>query len=64
MPTNRITGILNGTRAVSADTALRLARYFRMSAEFWLNAQAAFDLSHAERTTGAAISRDVLPRAG
>jgi len=63
VPANRITGILNGTRAVSADTALRLARYFGVSAQFWLNAQAAHDLSKAEREAGAAIARDVRPRA-
>ena len=44
VPTNRITGILNGTRAISADTALRLARYFGTTAQFWLNLQNELDL--------------------
>jgi addiction module HigA family antidote len=48
VPARRINEVVHGTRAVAADTALRLARYFRTSAEFWLNLQAAFDLD-AER---------------
>jgi addiction module HigA family antidote len=63
VPANRITGIVNGSRAMTADTALRLARYFGMSAQFWMNAQAAYDLSKAEAETGAAIANDVQPRA-
>jgi addiction module HigA family antidote len=63
VPANRITGIVNGTRALTADTALRLARYFGTSAQFWMNAQAAYDLSKAEAESARQIARDVRPRA-
>jgi antitoxin HigA-1 len=49
IPTNRITAVLNETRAVTAATALLLSRYFRTSAEFWLNLQRSYDLRTAER---------------
>jgi len=48
VPANRITEIMRGERDVSADTAIRLGRYFRTDAPFWLNLQAAYDLSVAE----------------
>jgi antitoxin HigA-1 len=48
VPANRITEIMRGDRDVSADTAIRLGRYFRTDARFWLNLQAAYDLSVAE----------------
>ena len=54
---------MKGERAVTADTALRLARFFGASAEFWLNLQAMHDLTKARRETGAVIERDVQPRA-
>jgi addiction module HigA family antidote len=60
VPTNRITGIINGTRAVSADTALRLGHWFGMSAEFWLNLQKSYELRLAGRESGSEIRR--LPR--
>jgi addiction module HigA family antidote len=60
VPTNRITGILNGRRAVTADTALRLGHWFGMSAEFWLNLQKQYELRLAEKQNGAEIRR--LPR--
>ena len=60
VPTNRITGILNGQRAITGDSALRLAHFFGTSAEFWLNLQKIFELRLAEAKTGAAIRR--LPR--
>jgi addiction module HigA family antidote len=63
VPANRITGILAGKRAVTADTALRLARYFGNTAQFWMNAQAAFELSETEHEIGATIAKDVNPRA-
>lgn len=63
VPANRITGIVNGSRAMTADTALRLARYFGTSAQFWMNAQTAYDLSQAEAETGAEIAQSVQPRA-
>ncbi len=49
VPTNRITGIINGQRAVTGDTALRLAHFFGTSAEFWLNLQSLYELRLAER---------------
>lgn len=63
VPPNRITGILGGTRAVSADTALRLARYFGTTPEFWLNLQQAYDLRRARQSAGKEIERQVQPRA-
>jgi addiction module HigA family antidote len=63
VPATRIGAIVNDQRAVTADTALRLARFFGTSAEFWLNLQAMHDLTKAQRETGAAIQRDVRPRA-
>lgn len=63
IPTNRVTSIINGTRSVTADTALRLARYFGTTPEFWINLQAAHDLSSAAATAGRQIKRTVRPRA-
>lgn len=62
VPANRITGILNGTRSVTADTAMRLARYFGTSAQFWLNMQQAHDLSKARLENAARIEQEVKPR--
>ena len=56
-PVNRITEILNGRRAATGDTALRLARFFGTSGEFWLNIQKLFELRQAEWKNGAAIAR-------
>lgn len=55
MPTNRITQIMNGTRSVSGDTALRLAHFFGTSAQFWLNLQSLYDLRIAEQKAGKSI---------
>ena len=55
VPTNRITGILNGQRAITGDSALRLAHFFGTSAEFWLNLQKQYELRIAERKAGATI---------
>jgi addiction module HigA family antidote len=63
VPANRITAILNGTRAITADTALRLGRYLGTTPQFWLNLQSSYDLRTAEREVGANISRSVRPRA-
>ncbi|TAN21923.1 MAG: addiction module antidote protein, HigA family [Acidobacteria bacterium] len=63
VPMNRVTQILNHKHAVSADTALRLARYFGTTPEFWMQLQAAYDLRLAERKSGKAIARRVNPRA-
>ncbi len=49
VPANRLTEIMRGTRDVTADTAIRLGRYFRTDPRFWLNLQAAYDLSKAEQ---------------
>lgn len=60
VPTNRVTGILNGQRALTGDTALRLAHFFGTSPEFWLNLQNLYELRLAEAKSGKAIKR--LPR--
>jgi addiction module HigA family antidote len=62
VPANRITSIVNGTRSITADTALRLGHWFGTSAEFWLNLQQAYELRLAERESGREIRR--LPRKG
>jgi addiction module HigA family antidote len=49
VPTNRVTGILNGQRGITGDTALRLAHLFGTSAEFWLNLQSIYELRMAEK---------------
>jgi addiction module HigA family antidote len=60
VPTNRITHILIGQRAITGDTALRLGHFFGTSAEFWLNLQKMYELRVAERELGADIRK--LPR--
>src|ERR1700694_4875334 len=55
VPTNRVTGILNGQRAVTGDTALRLGHFFGTSAQFWLNLQSLYDLRLAEQKAGKSI---------
>jgi addiction module HigA family antidote len=62
IPANRVTGILSGKRGITVDTALRLARYFGNSPQFWLNLQTAYELELAQRTVLPAIRREVLPR--
>jgi len=62
VPPNRITTILAGERAVTAETALRLARHFGTSAGFWLNLQKNHELEAAERASGARIRAEVIPR--
>ena len=59
VPARRINEIVHGTRAVSADTALRLARFFSTSDRFWLNLQAAYDLDVERDRLGARLERDV-----
>ncbi len=65
VPPNRISTIIaeNDPRSVSADTALRLGRYFGTTPEFWLNLQRAYDLSIAEEKSREEIERYVHPRA-
>jgi addiction module HigA family antidote len=55
VPTNRITGIINGQRAITGDTALRLGHFFGTSPEFWLNLQRLYELRLAERKAGKSI---------
>jgi len=55
VPANRISQIINGKRAITGDTALRLAHWFKTAPDYWLGLQATFDLHVAERTAGRAI---------
>jgi addiction module HigA family antidote len=61
VPSGRITDILNGRRAITADTALRLGRYFGNSAQFWLDLQSQYDIAVVEREKGAEIAKRVRP---
>ena len=61
VPSGRITDILNGRRAISADTAVRLGRYFGNSAQFWLDLQGQHDIAVVERDKGVEIARRVRP---
>jgi addiction module HigA family antidote len=63
VPATRIGAIVKGERAITADTALRLARFFGTSPELWISLQATPDLTKARAERGAAIERDVRPRA-
>src|SRR5450755_2128364 len=62
VPMNRISAIVNGKRAITVDTAMRLARYFGTSAQYWLNLQVAYDLEVAGREIQPQIEKEVLPR--
>jgi antitoxin HigA-1 len=57
VPANRITQIINGQRAVTGDTALRLGHWFSMSPQFWLNLQSAYDLRLAQEQIGGDIAK-------
>ncbi len=59
VPSGRITDILNGRRAISADTAVRLGRYFGNRPQFWLDLQAQYDIALVERDHGKEIARQV-----
>jgi addiction module HigA family antidote len=63
VPPRRINEIVHGKRSVTADTALRLARYFGTSPEFWLNLQARYDLDVAEDALGDRLKKEVKRRA-
>jgi addiction module HigA family antidote len=63
VPQIRISEVVNGKRAITPDTALRLARYFRTSAEFWMGMQATYDLEMARDQIGKKIKAQVQPRA-
>jgi antitoxin HigA-1 len=62
VPVTRMSEIVNARRSITADTALRLARYFSTTAEFWVNLQSAYDLDVATRASAKRIKRDVHPR--
>ena len=62
VPVTRVSEIVNGRRGITADTALRLARYFGTTPEFWMSLQAAYDLDAAQRASADRIVRDVHPR--
>ncbi len=65
VPARRINEIVHGTRSVTADTALRLARYFGTSERFWLNLQSSYDLARAKDALGKRLTREVaVLRAG
>lgn len=61
VPSGRITDILNGRRAISADTAVRLGLYFGNSAQFWLDLQCQYDIGVVEREKGAELAKRVRP---
>ena len=61
VPQRRIDEICAGRRAVTADTAMRLARLFGMSAQIWMNLQAQYDLEIAENELGEKIDREIMP---
>lgn len=61
-PRSRVNDIVRGRRAITTDTALRLARYFGTSPEFWINLQARYDLDVADRTVRRRIEQEVAPR--
>ncbi len=63
VPQRRISEIVQGKRAISADTALRLARYFDIEPEFWMNLQARHDLRQAEAALGGRLKTEVRRRA-
>jgi addiction module HigA family antidote len=62
IPTNRLSEIVNGRRALNAETALRLSRYFGSTPEFWINLQAAYDLRVTIHSSAGRIEREVRPR--
>ena len=63
VPQRRISEIVHGRRAITADTALRLGRFFGMEAEFWLNLQARYDLVVTESALSGRLDSEVKPRA-
>ena len=62
VPVNRVSEIVNGQRGISADTALRLARYFGNSPQFWVNLQSSYDLQVAMSESASRVDREVQPR--
>ena len=61
VPPNRVSEIVNGKRSISADTALRLQRYFGVEAQFWLNLQTEYDLRMMKRKIWTDIERRIIP---
>ncbi len=61
VPKNRISQIINGDRGITADTALRLARWMGTTPEYWLNLQMLYDLRLAQQSVGQEIQKDVVP---
>jgi addiction module HigA family antidote len=59
VPANRITAIINGNRSITADTALRISRFFGTTPEFWLNLQTAYDLKIARQAVGNKVEQEV-----
>lgn len=62
VPTNRITAILNEQRGITADTALRLAKFFGTTPDFWMSLQSSYDVKKAREAVGQEIERNVKPR--
>jgi addiction module HigA family antidote len=62
-PRTRLNDIVRGRRGITADTALRLARYFGVSAQFWMNLQSHYEIEVAEESYGDRVAREVRPRA-
>ena len=62
VPATRINDIVHEKRGITADTALRLSRYFGTTPRFWMNMQASWELEVAEDQLGSALQREVLPR--
>jgi addiction module HigA family antidote len=63
VPRTRLNDIVRGRRGITADTAMRLARYFGVSAHFWMNLQSHYELEVAEETLGKRLGREIRPRA-
>jgi antitoxin HigA-1 len=63
VPRARLNDIVRGKRGVSADTAMRLARYFGVSAQFWMNLQSHYELEMAEQALGDRLGREIRPHA-
>ena len=63
VPQRRISEIVQGKRSITADTALRFGRYFKMEAQFWLNLQSRFDLLNAEAELAKRLDKEVIPHA-
>jgi addiction module HigA family antidote len=63
VPRTRLNDIVRGRRGITADTAMRLARYFRTSAQFWMNLQSHYELEVAEAAIGDRLGREIRPYA-